>query len=140
MNRAKKLLSEHGYYCATVHGCSMNPLLFNHRDSVYIKKSDVFKKYDVVLFERKNEQLVLHRIIGFDGDFFIICGDNDFIKERIHKSQVIGVMTEFSRNGKEHTVTEPLYVLYSRIWCFSFFTKRVFKLFYRIFGILRKRL
>lgn len=130
MNRPREIIDRCGYFCASVHGYSMYPLLTNHRDSVYIEKSDTLKKYDVVLFERAGGKLVLHRIIGFDGDKFIICGDNNFKKELVNKEQIIGKMTEFSRNGKEYTVKNLGYRIYSRVWCFSFFTKRILKRIY----------
>ena len=63
MNNPRNIVNTKGYYCATVHGYSMYPLLCNHRDSVYIEKANSYKKYDVVLFERPNGKLVLHRII-----------------------------------------------------------------------------
>ena len=68
MNNPRNIVNTKGYYCATVHGYSMYPLLCNHRDSVYIEKANSYKKYDVVLFERPNGKLVLHRIIKIRAD------------------------------------------------------------------------
>ena len=140
MNKAKEVLREHGYYCASVHGCSMNPLLLNHRDSVFVELTDSFKKYDVVLFERKSGQLVLHRIIKCDGEYFVISGDNDLLKERVHFSRILGKRTEFSRKGKEHNVFEPWYVIYSRVWNFSFITKRILIFIYRVLSWIKRKL
>ena len=137
MSSPREIINSHGYYCAAVHGYSMYPLLFNHRDSVYIVKAEQYKKYDVALFERADGQLVLHRIVKIKDGVYYFCGDNDFVIEKVEKHQIIGKMTEFSRKDKEYKVSSFLYRLYSRVWCFSFFTKRIFKKFYGLFH--RKR-
>lgn len=133
MNSPRDIVNSHGYYCAPVHGYSMYPLLHNHRDSVYIVKTNEYKKYDVVLFERANKKLVLHRILKIKDGVFYICGDNDFLVEQVSQQQLIGKMTEFSRNGKEYTTNHFMYKLYSAIWCFSPFTKRILKKIYSLF-------
>ena len=56
MSSPREIINTHGYYCATIHGYSMYPLLINHKDSAYIVKSDEYKKYDVALFERADGQ------------------------------------------------------------------------------------
>lgn len=138
MSSVREIVNAYGYYSATVHGYSMYPLLINHRDSVYIEKADKYKKYDVVLFERKDGQLVLHRILSIKDGVFYICGDNDFVLEKVKKEQIIGKMTEFSRNSKEYTIKNFWYRLYSRVWCFSFFTKKILNRVYRVFNRKQK--
>lgn len=125
MSKPEEVIKKLGFYSAVVHGVSMYPLLINQRDTVYIEKAEKFKKYDVILFRRKDGQLVMHRLLKQYGDVLVMCGDNDFIKENVHKSQVIGVMKEFSRNGKICKASNLLYKLYYRIWCFSLPTKRL---------------
>lgn len=128
MNSPEKIIDELGYYSAVVRGKSMLPLLHGGRDSVYIEKCDGFKKLDVALFRREDGRLVLHRIVGLDGESIIFAGDNDFVREAVLKNQLIGKMTEFCRNGKNISVDRFWYKLYSRVWCFSFPTKRLLKL------------
>ncbi len=138
MNSPRDIVNNLGYYSATVHGYSMYPLLFDHTDSVYIEKSDEYRKYDVALFERADGQLVLHRIIKIKDSVLYFCGDNDFVIEKVEKQQVIGKMTEFSRKGKEYKTSDFFYKLYSRVWCFSPFTRRVLKRVYNLFVGLRR--
>lgn len=133
MNNPRNIVNTKGYYCATVHGYSMYPLLCNHRDSVYIEKANSYKKYDVVLFERPNGKLVLHRIIKIKNGFYYFCGDNDFVIEKVAEHQFIGKMTEFSRKDKEYTINNFWYKLYSRVWCCSLFTKKILKRIYNLF-------
>lgn len=132
MSSPRDILNTRGYYCAIVHGYSMYPLLSNLKDSVYIVKTDDYKKYDVALFQRPNGKLVLHRIIKIKGEIYYFCGDNEFVLEQVKKQQLIGKMTEFSRNGKEYTINNPRYKIYSRVWCFSFFTKKILKKIYQL--------
>lgn len=135
MNRPEDIIENSGFYCAPVHGVSMYPLLINHRDSVYITRPENLKKYDVVLFRRKSNQLVLHRILKLTADTAIMCGDNEYTKETIQQNQIIGKMTEFCRNGKTYKVSCLPYKIYTRCFCFSFKTKR---LFIRIYGFFTK--
>ena len=123
MNRPEEIMAELGYYCASVHGCSMYPLLNDHRDSVFIQKKNQYKKYDVVLFRRKNGQLVLHRIRRMKNCNYICSGDNDRVFETVESDMIIGYMTEFCRNGKTYKTNSFSYKLYSRIWSFSIPTK-----------------
>ncbi|CDF14600.1 putative uncharacterized protein [Eubacterium sp. CAG:581] len=102
----------------------MYPLLIDHKDSVYITFPTKLKKYDVVLFRRNTNQLVLHRILKIKGSKVTMCGDNEFQKEVIDKSQIIGKMSEFSHNNKITKVTSLKFKLYSRFFCLSFPTKK----------------
>lgn len=127
MSSPRELVNTYGYYCATVHGCSMYPLLYNHRDSVYIEKADEYKKYDVALFERADGQLVLHRILSIKDGVYYFSGDNDLVIEKVREQQLIGKMTEFSRKGKVYKTNNSMYRLYSYVWCYSPFTRRILK-------------
>lgn len=139
MNTPEEILAARGFYAAAVHGSSMHPLLAHLRDSVYIESATDFRRLDVVLFRRENGQLVLHRIIGKTDSGLIICGDNDFISETVPRERIIGVMTEFSRNGRTIKTDDPLYRLYSRIWTASFPTKRLLRGTYRLISAIKRR-
>ena len=140
MSSVRDFIKKNGYYCATVHGTSMLPLLKNHRDSVYVVTPDKLKKYDVVLFERANDQLVLHRIMKVQEDVFYISGDNDITLEKVSREQIIGKMTEFSVKDKEYTTQALWYRLYSRLWGFSNKTKRPLLFLYKLPRKIKARL
>ncbi len=70
-------------------GVSMLPFLKEGRDSVrLVSPTAAPQKYDIVLY-RVGSEYVLHRIIGFDGDNYIICGDNCRIYERLWCSSLL---------------------------------------------------
>ncbi len=83
-------------------GNSMWPTLKHEKQAVVIlPKKDKLKLYDVPLYKRENGQYVLHRVVGFAPDGYVVCGDSQFAEERIKEDQVLGVMDGFYR-GKTY--------------------------------------
>ena len=86
-------------------GVSMLPLLKQGRDSFTVrevKQGESCKLWDVVLYKRGTDQYVLHRIIKVYEDFYDILDDNCIGIERgIKKTDVLGVMTDFTHKGKQ---------------------------------------
>ncbi|MBE6748792.1 MAG: hypothetical protein E7557_06135 [Ruminococcaceae bacterium] len=96
-------------------GTSMLPLLVQGRDTVTLKKcEEPLKKGDLPLYRRNDGTFVLHRIVEVNSDgSFTMCGDNQFLKERgITSSQIIGVVSEITRDGKTFSVTDEKYQKY----------------------------
>ena len=113
-------LSSNGVFASTTRGRSMEPLFRTHRDMVIIVKCEgELKKYDVPLY-RTSGGYVLHRIVGVADNVYLIRGDNTYVIERVPKSAVIGVLSEFNRKGRHHTVEERGYKIYSRVWNFLY--------------------
>ncbi len=122
MDRIKieEVLEKEGIFICTTVGTSMYPMLRDRRDTVVIRPvSGRLKKYDIPLY-RAGDKYVLHRIIKvLPGKGYFIRGDNCFLTEKnIPDDAVIGVLTEFIRNGKTFTVDSFGYKLYYRIWVF----------------------
>ena len=118
-------------------GISMMPMLHHNRDSVVISPViGELKLYDIALYQRDNGDYVLHRMVGTSivadegSAAYTMLGDNQFIKEYgIRDDQIIGVVTEFTRDGRVHKVDEIGYKAYCRVWYhsrqFRYFLKRV---------------
>ena len=114
--RAVEALESYGVFASGTLGRSMRPLLREGRDVVFVKKTTAPpKKYDVVLYGR-GTKCVLHRVIGREGDLCLIRGDNTYTLERIPDAQILGILMEFDRGGKHHTVDERAYRIYSVLW------------------------
>ena len=113
-----RVIEETGYLAYTIRGTSMRPLLREGKDVVLIEKpKEHWKKYDTVLFMRKNGQYVLHRIIKIlDGKCWIM-GDNCLSGEMVNDNQIIGIMTFVKRDGKTISITDLRYRLYVYLWC-----------------------
>lgn len=116
----EEYLEKHGELTYSNVGVSMMPLLKQGRDLFTVKKKGKkrCKKYDVVLYRRPPNNYVLHRIIKVRRNDYVILGDNCINKEYgITDDDILGVMTRYVHKGKEHTVNETGYRLYSHIWC-----------------------
>lgn len=114
----EQYLAENDRLIYTNKGRSMLPLLREGRDLFIIeaKKNGRCKVGDTVLFKRGSDY-VLHRVITVRPDDYDILGDNCINPERgIKDDNILGVMTGFVRNGKEHSINEPGYRLYVYVW------------------------
>ena len=112
----EEYLNAHGTLTYTNVGVSMLPLLRQGKDLFTVQKKGAArcKPGDVVLYKRPPDQYVLHRVIEVRPDDYVILGDNCISKEYgIADERILGVMTAYVRNGKQHTVDEPLYRLYT---------------------------
>lgn len=98
-------------------GVSMLPMLRQGLDSVVLSPlPDKLEKYDLPLYQRESGQYVLHRIVAV-GETYTCLGDNQFALEYgLTHSQMIAVVTAFYRGEKYHSVKEPGYRLYCRLW------------------------
>lgn len=113
----KEKIDNGGTVRLPITGISMRPLLVWDRDSVEIVKCDNPKKGDIIFYLRDNGKFVLHRIIGTDENGYILCGDNQWVKEYgIKDHNIIAVVSSITRNGKTFNVTNIPYRIYSSIW------------------------
>ena len=114
----EEYLDQNGSMTYTNVGRSMLPLLRQGKDLFILEKKgpERCRVGDVVLY-RRGEKYVLHRIVEVREKDYVILGDNCVAREYgITDGDVIAVMTGFVRGGKEHSVTEPGYRLYSSVW------------------------
>ena len=104
MNDYQKIIEEKGIIGFVPGGDSMWPTLKHAGQSVIVEKWDKttpLKLYDVILYKRKNGQYVLHRIVGFEGDSFVLCGDSQFNDEYgITPDMVIGKLKGYYKGKK----------------------------------------
>lgn len=114
--RACASLEAHGVFASGTLGRSMRPLFREGKDVVIVyKQTSLPKKYDVILYGR-GDKCVLHRVIGRKGNINLVRGDNTYAIEKIPDEEVLGVLMEFNRGKKHHTVDEFGFKLYSVVW------------------------
>ena len=117
MTSIEDYLNENGSLTYSNVGTSMMPLLRQGRDLFIVRPKSPGERFgvgDVILYKRPPEQYVLHRVVEVLPDGYIILGDNCVRREvGIPDSEILGVMTGFVRDGKEHSVTEHGYRLYT---------------------------
>lgn len=113
-------LNEYGTLTYSNVGTSMLPLLRQGKDLFTVEKKDPAtrcRRGDVVLYRRPPDKYVLHRIVEVRPDGYVIRGDNCVAKEYgIRDEDILGVMTGYVRDGREHSVNEPGYRAYSAAW------------------------
>ena len=116
----------------------MLPMIRQGIDKVVLSPlPDKLKKFDLPLYQRKNGQYVLHRIIKIE-DTYTCIGDNQFeLEHGLQHDQMIGVVSAFTRGDMEHSVKEPGYWLYCRLWHYS---RHVRKFWRRCVGWLRRHI
>lgn len=113
----KEQLENGGTVKMPITGTSMLPLLIEGRDYVEIVKCDAPKTGDIIFYRRDDGHFVLHRIIGKDEKGYILCGDNQVIKEYgICDNHIIGVVKSIKRKGKSFSVEKLSYRIYSCLW------------------------
>lgn len=118
-------LSEKGSASLAVTGNSMWPMLRHMRDQVLLAPAKTFKKGDIILYQRRNGQYILHRILRKKKGYVICAGDNQCEKERVENSWVLAVVTDFYRKGKRYSVTQMGYRLYRWMWIMLFPVRKI---------------
>ncbi len=95
-------LETHGGFIFTNEGNSMQPLIRPGRDVLEItaRPDGRLKKYDIVLY-RQEGRYILHRILRVREKDYVIAGDNNsFLEYGVTDSQIIGVLSGLTRDGK----------------------------------------
>lgn len=141
MKTIEEVLQEKGEFVSAPLGVSMLPLIRPQCDVVLLRRDmSEIGKYDVVLYKRKNGKYILHRILGQNEKGYILCGDNQYIKEYgIQKEQILAVMKGFYRGEKRYIdIQSKGYRIYSKFWCCSLTLRRIFLFGMRVIGKIKR--
>ena len=122
-------------------GTSMLPMLRQGVDSVVLSPlPERLQKYDLPLYQRKNGQYVLHRIVEA-GETYACVGDNQVdLEPNLRHEQMIALVTSFTRGGKTIAVTDTGYRLYCRFWCATRPVRRCWRRIRAVLGRIRRKL
>lgn len=134
MKGIEETLKEDKLFIGKTQGDSMEPMLVENRDSVFIIPP-VFplKKYDVPVY-RRDGHYTMHRIIKTTKKGYIICGDNrTHLEKDITDREIVGVLTAFYHNGKFIKCTDKEYIKYSKSVCRSLPLRKIKSILKRIF-------
>ena len=129
------LLSENKSVQLHPQGYSMYPLIVPERDEVIISplRDHKIKRGDVLLYRRKNDKLILHRVYKKKNDKIYFVGDNESVVEGpLDISQVHGIMTAFYHKGKKIKTNNFFYFISWQLWLFLLpFRKPIGKLIHK---------
>lgn len=111
LNDYQKELEKNGVIAFVPSGNSMWPTLKHKGQSVIVKKkTERLRPMDVALYVRNDGRNILHRVIDVTDNGYVICGDSQFVKERVAEEHVYGVMVGFYRGKRYIEATDPDYV------------------------------
>ena len=97
LTKFEDVLEKDGELYFTNVGFSMYPLIKQREDILYIKKSDIYRKGDIILY-KYNDKYILHRIIKIKGNTVTTAGDyNYFIDKKIDVSSILGLLVEIRK-------------------------------------------
>ena len=140
----EQCLKELGYAIVPVKGTSMLPLLPEGRCRVHLeaREGGQCKVGDIVLFQRSDGTLVLHRIIQIaEQDSFLVCGDHQWKQvEQVSKDQILAAAQGFYRDGHYMDDDTWWYRIYKAVWNGSLTVRRCCLAFLRISGLEKKSL
>ena len=92
------VLEKEGELFFTNVGYSMYPLIRQREDILHIKKSDTYKRGDIILFKSNVDHYVLHRILKIKKDKIVTAGDYNYFKDQpIIKDQVLGLLVSIKK-------------------------------------------
>ncbi len=113
----KEQIESGGTVDLPIKGTSMLPLLYQGRDFVKLQKCENANIGDIIFYRRDNGHFVLHRIVGKDEKGYILCGDNQWVKEfGIEDRHIIAVVTSINRKGKVLSLSSKGYRAYCNLW------------------------
>lgn len=138
-------LDNDGTVIFTPNGSSMEPMLKGGRDSVVLSKPQgKLKKYDLPLYQRNDGKYVLHRVVKVcKNNTYTMRGDNQIYNEKnIVDSQIIAIVTSFTRKEKTYNVSNKKYRFYCKFWNFVRYIRLLFSFFKRclrkIINVIKK--
>lgn len=106
-----------------ISGSSMAPFLVGNRDTVFFRKPDrPLRRGDIVFYQRRTGQYVMHRIqkvIRYkDGRCtFNLIGDGQFLIERdIQREQIFAIVTAAERKGKVVQAGDFWWEFFANVW------------------------
>ena len=114
-----KEMTEQGLEVAmTVSGTSMEPFLIHERDKIYFRKAEgPMKKGDMVFFQRKTGEYVMHRIMKVRNHQYYLAGDHQtFLEGPIEAQQIFAKVISVERAGIWLTEKDRLWKFYAGWW------------------------
>ena len=137
VSNLKQLIEDGQEVALTVVGWSMEPILRNQRDRVLLKKpTKPLKIGDIVFYQRKTGQFVLHRIFKIGSDGYYMMGDRQVeLEGPIENDAVFAIVTEVERNGRWISTDDLRMKLACGLWRTLY---PVRKLAYRLRKAMRK--
>ena len=114
----KELVEEGREVSMLISGSSMSPFLCHGRDQVYFKAPDrPLRVGDMVFFQRRSGQYVLHRICKVkDGGYYIVGDAQTAIEGPVSREQIFALVTRVQRKGRILSPGDFWWEFFARVW------------------------
>ena len=133
----KELVEEGREVSMIISGSSMSPFLCHERDRVFFKAPDrPLRVGDMVFFQRRSGQYVLHRICRIkDGSYYIVGDAQTAIEGPVAREQIFALVTKVQRKGRILAPGDFSWEFFARVWVRLIPLRPVLS---RIYGLIRK--
>lgn len=124
-----------------ISGNSMSPFLIHERDIICFKKPDrELKKGDMVFYQRKTGQYVMHRICKVRPEGYYIVGDaQQDIEGPVEREQIFAVITQVKRKNKLIKPGDFWWEFFEHVWISVIpFRWKIVKV-YSVLGKMKRR-
>ena len=120
----------------TIFGTSMEPFLIDKRDKIYFRKTeDPIKKGDMVFYQRKTGEYVMHRVLKVRKHQYYLAGDHQtFLEGPIEAQQICAKVISVERAGVWLTEKDRLWKFYAGWWRRLFWVRKVGNKLKRVIG------
>lgn len=120
----------------TVSGTSMEPFLIHNQDRIYFQKpKGPIKKGDMVFFQRKTGEYVMHRIMRVRDHRYYLAGDHQtFLEGPIEESRIFAKVVSVERAGVWLSEDDCVWRFYAVWWRRLFWVRKVVNKLKRIIG------
>lgn len=135
MSMLKELVEEGREVSLMVAGSSMAPFLIHQRDFVWFKAPDrELRVGDIVFYQRKNGQFVMHRIRKIRPEGYYIIGDAQIVTEGpVLQEQIFAVITKVQRKGRWIHPGDFWWEFFAHVWIHLIPFRRIIMKIYSIF-------
>lgn len=136
----KELVEQGKEVSLLISGRSMTPFLVHQRDAICFKKPNrKLRRGDMVFYQRKTGQYVMHRIWKVKKDGYYIVGDAQTeIEGPVEREQIFAIVTKAKRKGKWIGPGEFWWEFFEKIWIRVVPARVLFEKMYSIIYRLKK--
>lgn len=117
-------------------GTSMEPFLVHKRDRIYFRRpEETIKKGDMVFFQRKTGEYVMHRVMMVKDKQYYMAGDHQtFLEGPIEENQIFAKVVSVERAGVWITEEDRIWKFYENWWRRLFWMRKVINKLKRVIG------
>lgn len=117
-----------------ISGNSMYPFLVPDRDYIsFVKPNKKLCVGDMVFYQRRNGQYIMHRICKVKPEGYYLIGDGQLqIEGPVQKEQIFALITDVKRNGEWIGTENIVWKFFACVWIRMIRVRRI------VFGVKKK--